>query len=106
MQELVYDAGVDVLLLVTAPWCEACPARLYELSHLAASWAEEPRLRVATFDVGVNDLPRKFPVGSLPALAFFRANKPNEPLDLTAAASAAEMVRNGCNGRSNGRSNG
>ena len=81
-----------MLLLITAPWCEACPERLAEVTQLATSWAEEPKLRVATFDVGSNDLPRKLPVGSLPALAFFRADRPNEPLDFTHATASPQMV--------------
>ncbi|KAL3928119.1 MAG: hypothetical protein SGPRY_002528, partial [Prymnesium sp.] len=75
MEELVLDAGVDVLLLITAAWCEECEVVGAEVEKvLASAWEGDDRVRVASLDVGANDVPRTLRSYSLPGLAFFAAN--------------------------------
>ena len=68
-----------------APWCEACADLDDEVAALAAKWQAQRRLRVASFDVGANDLPRWVGVRRLPALLLFT----NAKGGAAAAAAAA-----------------
>lgn len=69
---LVASADVDVLLLITAPWCTACEALGAVVQAVATRWEGERLVRIGTFDAGSNDLPRSLQVATLPALLFFR----------------------------------
>lgn len=63
---------MHVLLLITTPWCEGCDALHAEVASLASRWQDESMLRVASFDVGHNDLPRHVRVEQLPCLMLVR----------------------------------
>lgn len=71
--ELVLEGGVDCLLVVTTEWCAGCDALDAELEALAERWQDEPRVRIARFDAGVNDLPRAVQIDKLPAILYIRA---------------------------------
>ena len=70
---LVLRSKADVLLLVHAPWCAACGPLRDAVEQFGERWEGERKLRVASFDVGANDLPASLRVESLPALLFFAA---------------------------------
>lgn len=99
--ELVLNGGgTDVLLLVTASWCTECDALASEFTKLASTWADEPRLRVAIFDAGVNDLPRHLHVQKLPSVLYFsasdgiaEANEQASPLDLSHLRTDAQLTQ-------------
>jgi protein disulfide-isomerase A1 len=71
--ELVLEATVDVLLLVTTDWCDGCEALDAEFEAVAGRWQDESRVRIARFDAGVNDLPRTLRIDKLPTILFIRA---------------------------------
>ena len=76
-----------------APWCEDCAATAVEVQGLATAWQAERGLRVASFDVGANDLPRWLGVRRLPALLLFPARRAPAapPYDLSEARTAAAL---------------
>ena len=97
--ELVLNSqGFDVVVLVTASWCVECDPVTEELSKLATSWADEPKLRVATFDAGSNDLPRHLHVQRLPSVLYFpaapsAASEQPAPLDLSHLEHEAQFTQ-------------
>jgi len=93
VEPLALKAKIDVLLLIYAPWCEACVALKREVEALAAMWQDERRLRVCEIDVSLNDLPRSLHVEKLPALLFIKANRKESDatIDLSALTSYGEI---------------
>ena len=55
-------------LLVTAGWCTQCREAEEAVAGLAEAWQDERRLRVATIDAGLNNLPAPLKSAQLPAL--------------------------------------
>lgn len=77
LDELVLQSHRDVLLLVHAPWCTSCAPLHSELHKLATRYADTAeRLMIATYDAGLNDVPRTLPVDRMPTLLFF-TGEPN-----------------------------
>jgi thiol-disulfide isomerase/thioredoxin len=77
LDELVLQSHRDVLLLVHAPWCTSCAPLHSELHKLANRYADTAeRLMIATYDAGLNDVPRTLPVDRMPTLLFF-TGEPN-----------------------------
>ena len=74
-EPLVLDGDRDTLLLVTAPWCEACAELERTFQRVADVWAPHPKkIRVATFDAGSNDLPRVLDLAKLPTILLFTSH--------------------------------
>jgi len=94
-EDLVLGADVDVLLLVTTPWCDSCEAVEEAVVALADRWQDEPKLRVCRFDASVNDLPRQVRLERLPTILFVKAGTreghSTEAHDLTHLTSEAEL---------------
>jgi len=75
-KELVLESKENVLVLVHAPWCEACENVKPHFCRLAKMLKGSEKVRVAVFDSDENDVSKRFfPEPFIPNVKLFLSGK-------------------------------
>lgn len=90
-EEVVQDAGKDVMIEFYAPWCGHCKSLKPVLAELAADLEPVTSVTIAAMDATANDPPSHFNVEGYPALYFVPANAKDSPISYDGGRDVASM---------------